>query len=405
MATASIDPSEIMDKYYTDDFPELGTGPIPVEPFISAEYFDLEIEKIFKRHWLKVCHEVEIPNPGDYMIKEIAFLKTSLIIVRGNDRKVRAFHNVCQHRGNKLVCVGEGGKVNSFVCHFHGWSYALDGTLRGVPEIDRFLNFEKSSCDLPQFTLDIWNGWVFIHPQAEPTETLREQLDGFADDLDKYPFGEMPLISSYKARLKTNWKVGVNAFQESYHVPTVHAVIAPTLYTARVNCFRFHGKNRSVSLPTNPGFVPSPVEAFSGSLTGGQSQATMEKKQQKRSYPGINPPGIPNYGFDINVIFPNFFIDTGEGFYFTYEFWPVAVGEIDFVMKLYMPPAESWAERIAQELTIIQLRDVVREDLSTLEHTYAGLASGGIKKIPLSDQELNVRHQHKIVDDLVHDRA
>ena len=119
------------------------------------------------------------------------------------------------------------------------------------------------------------------------------------------------------------------------------------------------------------------------------------------AYPGINPQGVPNFGFDINVVFPNTFIDTGEGYYFTYEFWPVAVDEIDFIMKLYMPPAQSWSVRIAQELTIIQLRDVVREDLSTLESTQQGLMSGGIRQIVLSDQELNVRHQHVVVDGIV----
>jgi phenylpropionate dioxygenase-like ring-hydroxylating dioxygenase large terminal subunit len=382
MATLALDHTNIMDRFYSHEHPELGAGPIPVEPFISKDYFDKEIDLIFKQHWLKVCQEVEIPNPGDYLIKDIAFLKMSLIIVRGNDGVVRAFHNVCQHRGNKLVCVGHQGKAASFVCHFHGWAYALDGSLRGVPEQDRFLNFDKAAHNLPPVTMDIWNGWVFIHAQDKPAQSLRDQLDGFGRDLDPYPFDEMRLLSSYKARLKTNWKVGVNAFQESYHVPTVH------------------GKNRSVSLPTSPAFTPSPIEQFSGSLTNGQSQAGISR-QDKITYPGINPFGVPNFGFDINVVFPNTFIDTGEGYYFTYEFWPITVDETDFVMKLYMPPAKSWSVRIAQELTIIQLRDVVREDLSTLESTQAGMMSGGIKQIVLSDQELNVRHQHKVVDAIV----
>lgn len=401
MATQAIDQSDIMDRYYADDFPELGRGQIPVEPFISKGYFDKEIELIFKQHWLKVCHEVELPNPGDYIVKDIAFLKTSIIVVRGNDGVVRAFHNVCQHRGNKLVCVNHHGQARSFVCHFHGWAYALDGSLRGVPELDRFLDFDKADYGLASVNMDMWNGWVFIHPQDEPKETLLDQLGGLANHLEDFPYAGMKLLSSYKARVKTNWKVGVNAFQEAYHVPTVHAVIAPSLYTSRGNCYRFHGRNRALSVPTNPGFVPSAVEQFAGSLMGdGLSQAAVDL-QQPAEYPGINPMNVPNYGFDINVVFPSTFIDAGKGYHFTYEFWPISVDETDFVLKLYMPPVTSWSARISQELMIIQLRDVVREDLSTLETTQAGMMSGAIKKIVLSDQELNILHQHRMVDSIV----
>jgi len=83
--------------------PWLGTGPIPVEPYISPAYYEKEKEKIFKRVWLCVAREAEVPQPGDYKVKRIAAGDTSAIIVRGKDGKVRAFHNMCSHRGNTVV--------------------------------------------------------------------------------------------------------------------------------------------------------------------------------------------------------------------------------------------------------------------------------------------------------------
>ena len=89
-------------------------------------------------------------------------------------------------------------------------------------------------------------------------------------------------------------------------------------------------------------------------------------------FPGTNPFNIPNYSFDINIVFPSSFIDVGEGYFFTYEFWPIEVNRTLFIMKTYATPAKTWGQRIGQELSIIFLREGVSEDLSTLESTQEG---------------------------------
>ena len=388
----------LLDHFYMPEHPELGTSSVPVEPYVSPDYFELEKQRIFSDAWQLACHESEIPEPGDFLVKEVPLFRSSVVIVRGADRRVRAFHNVCKHRGNQVVCQEGYGNTKALFCRFHGWSYGLDGRLRGVPEMDRFPGLRKPDHGLSAYTMEMWNGFVFINAATQPAKGLREYLGKLGDVLDSYPFSTMSPLGHYSARLRTNWKVGINAFQEAYHVPTVHAVGAPKIFTSRLLAFRFHGAHRAMSLPIDPEFTMFPVHILSSTLTSGMSQNAIDPSGVGR-FPGTNPCNIPNFSFDINIIFPSTFIDVGSDYFFTYEFWPIAVNETLFIFKPYAPPARSWGQRIGQELSIIFLREGVSEDLSTLETTQAGMESGVMKDVVLSDQEIAIRHQHVMVEE------
>lgn len=392
----------LLDKYYADDHPELGDGPLPVEPYVSPEYFEREREHIFRKSWLLACHESEIPKPGDFVVKELAIFRASVVIVRGRDGAVRAFHNVCRHRGNKLICGAGHGATKAFFCKFHGWTYALDGSLRGVPERDRFRDLDKKEYGLVPFTIEVWKGLVFLNAQARPEQSFREYLGTLGDALEEFPFEKMRPLSHHSATLRTNWKVAINAFQEAYHVPTVHSVSARDLFPPRLCHFRFHGPHRAMTLPLSPGFKPRPVQVLSSQFTTGMSQDGVAGGTGE--FPGTNPGKMSNFSFDINVIFPSSFIDVGEGYYFTYEFWPIKVNETHFIMKLYSLPAEKWSQRLGQELSILFLREGVSEDLSTVETTQEGLESGAISETVLSDQEIAIRHQHHAVEQALQGR-
>ncbi len=115
-------------KKWHDLYPELGTGPIPIEPYISREFFEKEQALIFRKVWLNVGRVEQLPNPGDYFVKDLAVCKTSILIVRGKDGTIRAFHNMCAHRGNKLVADASGTCKGLFTCKFHGWAYGLSSS-------------------------------------------------------------------------------------------------------------------------------------------------------------------------------------------------------------------------------------------------------------------------------------
>ena len=127
-----------------DKYPHLGTGPVPLDPFISQKQFELERERIFKKAWLHVGRVEQIPKAGDQLIKGLAICNTSINIVLGKDGKVNAFHNVWSLRGNQIAWDNEGTCQN-FTCKFHGWSYGLDGNLKFVPDEESFSELKKET--------------------------------------------------------------------------------------------------------------------------------------------------------------------------------------------------------------------------------------------------------------------
>jgi phenylpropionate dioxygenase-like ring-hydroxylating dioxygenase large terminal subunit len=347
----------------------------------------------------------EIPAPGDYKVRDVAVFGTSVIVVRGADGVVRAFHNVCRHRGSRMVFEEGAGQTKVFFCRMHGWTYGLDGRLRGVPDHDRFFDLDKKACGLPPVSMDVWNGFVFIHAQAEPAQSLREYLGALGEAMDGYPYERMQIVGEYSAALRANWKTVLNVFQEAYHVATVHRTVVPTQAdvdrgSARFLHFRLNGPHRSATLPMNPSFERSPTERLAGEFSLGFSTGARPDAAQG-GWSGMNPAGIENFAFDLNVIFPSSVIDPAHGWFFSYEFWPISVNETKFVAKVYFEQPKTWGQRIGQEFTIAQVRDGLLEDLAVLEPNQAALESGAIDSMILSDQELAIRHQHHVIDSIV----
>ena len=158
-----------------DRYPELGTGPLPIEPYISREYFEKERERIFRKTWLNIGRVEQIPNPGDYFVKDLAICNTSILVVRGKDRAIRAFHNMCSHRGNQLVWDAKG-TCKVFTCKFHGWAYTLDGSLHHITDEQNFFGLKKEELGMTPVAVDTWEGFIFINVDPEPKETLHEYL-------------------------------------------------------------------------------------------------------------------------------------------------------------------------------------------------------------------------------------
>ena len=401
----NMDSSDIFDRYYTKDFTELGTGPVSVEPYISTEYFEREREHIFLKTWMLFCHETEIPNSGDYVVKDIPFMKASIIVMRGKDNKVRAFHNICRHRGNKLVLKDGHGSAKALTCTMHAWTYDTNGGLRAVTQQDRFFDLDKKQCGMLPVTMDIWNGFVFLHAETAPEQTLLESLGSLAEDLDEYPFHQPKPVAEFQADVKANWKTVINIFQEAYHLPAVHkaiesAQVAKNAASVRLVNFKLHGHHRTATLPLNPNFEPTPTEALASEFSLGFSNFLDDKKAESK-WPGMNHGKAPNVAFDINVVFPFNFIDVANGWYFTYEFWPVSVNETRYISKLYLMEPASWSARIGQEFMVVQMRDALSEDLPIVEANQLGMESGAIKEIYLSDQELAIRHHHYALDSIL----
>ncbi|MGE8454426.1 MAG: aromatic ring-hydroxylating oxygenase subunit alpha, partial [Pseudomonadales bacterium] len=207
--------------FFTDRYPELGKGPIPVEPYISPEYYEREKAEIFKKTWLQVGRVEEIPNPGDYFVKELAVCDTEIIVVRNKQGEIRAMHNVCSHRLNQVV-YEKCGNTRKFFCKFHGWAYDLDGRLTGVPEEGCFFDLQREDYGLSQVSCDVWQGFIFVNMQARPAQTLAEFMKPVYGDVEGYPFDKLPCAFQWTSVVNCNWKLALDAFQEAYHVAYIH---------------------------------------------------------------------------------------------------------------------------------------------------------------------------------------
>lgn len=384
---------------------ELGVDPVSVAPIRDPEVYELEREKLFKRTWLKVATDWEIPDKGDYKVKDMPVADTSVLIVRGKDGKVRAFHNVCTHRGNKVVPTTEfetfgKARANVLSCRFHGWVFSTDGPLRSVPMEEGFGKLDKACLGLREIACEVWEGFVFINLDPEPAQTLAEFLGDFGRLFAGYPYHEATDAFRYSTVLECNWKVALYAFSEGYHVPTIHAGSLPGFRGIEHSEFKLIGPHASSTIFGGGMDAAQSTGHFAGVL-----HADAEHGPQPHLLPpGINPTRRPDFQFELPNIFPNFLIHLAAGCgypgiaFFTHQFWPLDHGRTLWEGINYFRPARNAAERAAQIHINALHRNAWLEDTGTMEDTFTGIRSGAIDTMLLMDQEFLIRHAARNLD-------
>ena len=392
----------------------LSTEPVSYEDSISPEFYELEREAIFKRAWLNVGRVEQLPRSGSYFTKEIAAAKTSVILVRdGSD--IRAFHNMCRHRGNKLVWNDYPGEETSgvcrqFVCKYHGWRYGTDGQLTFVQQEGEFFDLDKSETGLVAVHCDVWEGFIFINLADRPAQPLREFLGPMVTGLDGYPFGLMTERFTYRAEIGSNWKLYMDAFQEFYHAPVLHQKQTPPAWSApalqngfEAPHYQIDGPHRLVStagirlyeLPEN---MRKPIEG----LTRSGNFGPWDMPELGEMPPGLNPANCDPWGLDSFQMFPNFTILIWSlGWYLTYHYWPTSYNTHVFESTLYFVPPKTARERLALEMAATTFKEYGLQDANTLEATQSMLESRVISTFPLCDQEVLCRHLHKVTGEWV----
>jgi phenylpropionate dioxygenase-like ring-hydroxylating dioxygenase large terminal subunit len=382
----------------------LGTGPVPVEPYISPEYFERERERIFRKVWINVGRDQEIPNGGDYFVRDIEAAKASVIIVRGRDNVIRAFHNVCSHRGNRMVW-NESGNAYRLTCNFHGWTYALDGELKGVPDEPHFFDLDKKCLGLTPVALEVWEGFIFVNLNPKPENSLAEFLGDFGRNIHGWPFEGLTNCYRHKVEIKCNWKVAMNVFQEGYHVPFIHKSSVPDSAAGPENPFCrpvgmvFHELHSVISLYRNPTPRLNSIDHIVAKHGPGYRNRAVTLTELPR---GVNPARSDKWGFDSNTIFPNFVVHLwGNGTYNTFTFWPLTVNTCVMEARSYSKPPKTAGERFGREYNRMVLRSALTEDVATLERVQPMIESGAKSHFILQRTEAAIRHHHNVVEDFV----
>lgn len=251
---------------------------IPAEAYISPEYALAEQEKLWRKVWLQAGRVEDIPNVGDFITYDIG--PDSVIIVRNGEDSIAAYHNVCPHRGRRLVDVPEGkrnatGTRSNFICGYHGWVFDLEGENTYIQHEE---DWQGSLCqgraDLGEVRVGTWGGWLWISLDPEG-ESLEEFLGVVPEALDPYGLQNMRARWRKWIIFECNWKVAMEAFCETYHVATTHP---------EFNEFgQFRGWARNQGLHSHIGYeAPKDMEEDAGKLRVGIGDARVSTAEMQR---------------------------------------------------------------------------------------------------------------------------
>jgi choline monooxygenase len=190
---------------------------LPPISYHCPDVYALEIERVFQREWACVGHVDEIGDPGDYFITDL--VGEPLMILRDASGDVAVLSNVCRHRCAQLL---EGrGNVSQIVCPYHGWTYSLDGVLRGASHMEHSREFEPTDYRLPAIRVELWNGYIFVNLSGEATP-LAPRLEPLQRLIEPFHIDEMRYFFGGEYVWEANWKVITENFTENYHTFKVH---------------------------------------------------------------------------------------------------------------------------------------------------------------------------------------
>lgn len=372
---------------------------VDVSGLFTEETYKRDIDTIFKKSWLAVGHDYDLPNPGDFKTRKLPGLNYNVLIVRGKDGKIRAFHNICRHRGNMLVCKEHGNSRAGFSCGYHGWTYNIDGSVRGVTDREQFPPYGNEALGLAEIRCEVRHTFIFLNfdKDAESLDSWLGELgptnlyEGFFDNFRSTDLN--------RATIKANWNLVMDAFSEAYHTLFVHKNTATDYlggadnkmrHVPRIDVMDLHARH---SVAANPAHKWADVEKLAYDHTARAFPAFDSNSEGLP--PGVDFGKLENWAFDIVKLFPNLFMLTGRDWFIEGYVWPSAANETLYEWNIYLRNPKTYGERVAQEFPYIIGREIACEDLFLLERQQEALESEAVKDYFLSFQELVVAHHYR----------
>jgi len=201
------------------DRPLRRAATLPGPLFSDAQVFTDETRTLIQRSWVCVGRADEIPHPGDFRTYDIG--GSGVIVLRDAEGDIRAYHNVCRHRGTRILEADSGTGLTVLQCPYHAWTYGLDGHLVGAPHMEQAEDFEPSENGLYTLRSEVWRGFLFlsVDPKVEP---LRDYLGEFVERAAPYPLERLRRAHRVTYEIAANWKLIVQNANECYHCPGVH---------------------------------------------------------------------------------------------------------------------------------------------------------------------------------------
>jgi glycine betaine catabolism A len=340
----------------------VGAKSLPQKYFVSPEVFADERLKIFAEEWLLVGHQSQIPNAGDFFIATIA--NESLIVVRDQQSQIRAFYNVCRHRGSRLkeeTC----GHTSAIQCPYHAWTYALDGRLMGAPHMDDVPGFNKADYSLPLVSLRLWEGFIFVNLERNP-EPLEKWFAPLSSKFSRWNMSILQPAKRIEYDVRANWKLMFENYSECYHCPGVHPQLQKiSPYDSAENDLH-EGPFLGGFMQINPGksltMSGNACAAFVGKI---------EDLQQVFYY----------------SIFPNMLLSLHPEYVMVHQLWPQSPERTVIVCDWFFHP-DAFRHKKFNPDDAIEFWDTTnRQDWHVCELSQQGIASRAYQPGPFSSRE------------------
>jgi phenylpropionate dioxygenase-like ring-hydroxylating dioxygenase large terminal subunit/AcrR family transcriptional regulator len=343
---------------------------LPAWIYTDPEFLDLERKAIFEPAWQPVCHEGEIRQPGDFATFDL--LGNSAFLVRGDDGALRAFHNVCRHRGARLLDGASGHCARAVECPVHGWSYDFHGRLKAVPADRSFTDMDWEAHGLRPVDLEIFQGFVFVR-FAPGGMALAETLGLYAEELSAYKPAEMvPLGPLTTIEVPLNWKLLIGNYLEGYEVAAAHPGLARLFGRYQVEAS--DGVTRAI-----------------GTLSQQPSPNWSERHYQRLLPLGDHLPTARQRSWCYYSLFPNLGVGVHPDMISLFHVVPIASDASLVRLRDYGLPGEDRALRVARYLNARINRQVLDEDIAILDRVQRGLSSRSFETGLLADSEIGLR--------------
>ncbi|MEZ5873231.1 MAG: aromatic ring-hydroxylating dioxygenase subunit alpha [Nitratireductor sp.] len=348
---------------------------LPGWTYHSDAFLELEREELFKTHWQIAGHVCDLAEPGSYITLDICGERA--LLVRGRDGIVRGFHNMCGHRGGRVVGDEKGQCKGAIVCPFHGWVYNLDGSLRGAARPESFPDMDRTKFNLKPLETEIWNGFVFIRFCRGPQPSVSELLSPFAAEASHYNMEELvPSGETWTHVSRVNWKSVRDVDNEGYHVAIAHPALQDLYGRSYFDEPFVNGTSRSYATCHDTGrrwSVRHYVKAMQ------PREGMPEELQRAWIYYGL---------------FPNAVLAVTPELVQFYQEFPLSTGETLLRGAVYRHRDETRQQRIARKLALRIDRDTLGEDIRLTEWSNEALNSSAFEGFYLSDLEYGVRSHH-----------
>jgi carnitine monooxygenase subunit len=344
---------------------------LPAWIYGDPEFFEREKTEIFRKSWQVVCHLSDVPRPGDF--HSLDFLGESIVVLRGDDGEVRAFHNVCRHRAARLLDGSKGHCGRRITCPYHAWTYALDGRLVGVPDRQAFPGLDSSRHGLVPLDLEVFMGFIFV--RLEPgLPSVREMAAPYADEMALYRMEE--LVPQGRVTLRprqVNWKNVGDNYSDGLHITVAHPGLT-----------RLFG--RSYGVEAQPW-----ADKMWGSLREEPSSNWSERLYQQVLPAVEHLPPERQRQWTYFKLWPNIAFDIYPDQIDFMQFLPVSPTETLIREIAYVHPDSRREMRAARYLNWRINRRVSLEDKALIERVQTGMASSSYTVGPLSVGEVSLR--------------